>query len=100
MCIECIECIGSQADRLDSRQIRHIVIKLAKWTNDMNCSCASSALSALGHKLIPWIPAILDIMPQIKQKLFQETFSTFYPQAKWQQKNPQASKQSQINPQT
>ncbi|KAA6372503.1 MAG: hypothetical protein EZS28_031969 [Streblomastix strix] len=64
MCIECIECIGSQAERLDSCHIRHIAIKLVKWINEMNCPCASSALSALGHKLTGWIPAILDILPQ------------------------------------
>ncbi|KAA6369515.1 MAG: hypothetical protein EZS28_034958 [Streblomastix strix] len=64
MCIECIECIGSQADRLDSCHIRHNAIKLAKWMNEVKCPCASSALSALGHKLTGWIPAILDIMPQ------------------------------------
>ncbi|KAA6361306.1 MAG: hypothetical protein EZS28_043167, partial [Streblomastix strix] len=51
MCIECIECIGSQADRLESHQIGHNAIKLVKWINDANCPCASSALSAMGHKL-------------------------------------------------
>ncbi|KAA6363753.1 MAG: hypothetical protein EZS28_040719 [Streblomastix strix] len=64
MCIECIEWIGSQVDRLDSCHIRHIAIKLVKWINRLNYPCASSASSALGHKLTGWIPAISDILPQ------------------------------------
>ncbi|KAA6401289.1 MAG: hypothetical protein EZS28_003184 [Streblomastix strix] len=35
-----------------------------EWINEMNCPCATSASSALGHKLTGWIPAISDILPQ------------------------------------
>ncbi|KAA6364255.1 MAG: hypothetical protein EZS28_040218 [Streblomastix strix] len=45
--------------------ISHQCHKFESRMNDMSCPCASSASSALGHKLTGWIPAISDIMPQI-----------------------------------